>query len=945
MKNKRITRAVSVVMLLALLVSLLPMAGMVGTVSAETAASKATPAPEPETVEATEETEEEQPTETPTETAPVEETEPPAISEETREPTDEQEPEPVEPEEPDPKDAGELIPSDDQITPSPTGEDLITLPGDGAIAAPTATSSGTMTVPYWINLDSSFTLSYKENTSGVTHNASINAMHIRYITDTSRGGKYPAYCLEPQLGSGNNRPYTGNEQELTEEDAWKNALSVSQRSAIMLAMAYAEGWLKLDNNRARTIYDEAAVQVLVWEFLSKQRDPITFQVKTGSTANNETQLFTNVFNHMYSVLNTSTNGYSQINTAQRNAAKTLYHEVVDRIAKHDKIPSFSSDNPTNPPVHTMTYDAATGKYTVVLTDTNNVLADYDFTVSGCTVTRNGNTLTITTSDADAVDGIICSAAGHSFNCDLSNSGVIIYSPGSSTLQACVCYTAPRPDPVMAYFRLDVEDTPGTMTMRKALEAGRNGDLEGFCFRLFCYNTGGLWYGKSDQTGDIYQTDASFVSTGTYTFSGLLDGTYALRELLSMQEHYEYRTKRVTVTTEGGSTAPVSLTYEGDALTYTADGDCTIGSIPITGLTGGGTMTIEIINEPVPCELTIHKTSDDGMVGGISFKIESFEDHGWSETCTLETDANGELHTTFSVGQKLRITELVPEGYVCLSENPQIIDYLDAEHCTVSFENALIKGSLHIVKVDRASREPLEGAGFRLYDSEGNQIAEGYTDQDGSLEFSDLIVGEYEYQEFQAPDGFVLDDSRYPFSVTAEYPDIEIEAENDIMEGAIRVHKINEKGQPMAGVVYLLEYSSDDGASWLPIGNRDPDDPVTVGCCTNDDSVDGVIQTGADGWAEYPGLAINSQLCNIMYRLTEVKTWDGYQLLTEPVFEGYLTAELTEIERTAVNHPTFQMPMTGSDGFTAAGIGFGLCLLASVLLLLFLPKKREDMNNG
>ena len=150
---------------------------------------------------------------------------------------------------------------------------------------------------------------------------------------------------------------------------------------------------------------------------------------------------------------------------------------------------------------------------------------------------------------------------------------------------------------------------------------------------------------------------------------------------------------------------------------------------------------------------------------------------------------------------------------------------------------------------------------------------------------------------------------------------------------------------MAGVAYLLEYSLDDGENWLQVGYRDPDDPVAVGYCTNDNAVDGVIQTGADGWAKYPGLAINNQLCSIKYRLTEVKTWDGYQLLTEPVFEGYLTSELTEIERIVVNHLTFQMPMTGSSGFTATGISLGLCLLASVVLLLFLPKKREDLNNG
>lgn len=269
--------------------------------------------------------------------------------------------------------------------------------------------------------------------------------------------------------------------------------------------------------------------------------------------------------------------------------------------------------------------------------------------------------------------------------------------------------------------------------------------------------------------------------------------------------------------------------------------------------------------------------------------------------------------------------------------------LDAEPDKLYVKDSPIvqsSGSLKILKVDKISRTPLEGAGFRLFDAEGNQIAEGYTDQDGSLTFGDLAIGEYAYQEFEAPEGFVLDETLYPFSVTETNPDITIERENEIAEGSIRVRKLNEKGQPMAGVSFLLEYSLDDGENWLHVGYRGPNDPVAVGCCTNDNAVDGVIQTGADGWAEFTGLAVNNQLCNIMYRLTEVKTWDGYQLLTEPVFEDYLTDELSEVERTAVNHPTFQMPMTGSGGYTAAGIGLGLSVLAALLILLYLPKKRE-----
>lgn len=324
-------------------------------------------------------------------------------------------------------------------------------------------------------------------------------------------------------------------------------------------------------------------------------------------------------------------------------------------------------------------------------------------------------------------------------------------------------------------KLYVKDTPlpGTMTMLKSLPAGVDGSKGGYAFRLYRFKdaaagvSSATYYGRSDDDGRIYRTNSSFEEPAgekVYTFEGLTDGKYAFREVLSMMETQDFRTQCVRITTSGGITPAVDLSFQGSDLSWDDNGDCTISNIQITGLNGGGTLTIEITNAPTA-------------------------------------------------------------------------------------------------------------------------------------------------------------------------------------EGSIRVRKVNEKGQPMAGVAFLLEYSLDDGDNWNPIECRASGDPAVIGSCTNGDVVDGVLQTGADGWAEFPGLVVNTQLYNIRYRLTEVKTLAGYELLSSPVFDGCLTFDQPEIERTAVNHPTFQMPMTGSDGFAGAGIGLGLCLLASVLLLLFLPKKREDMNNG
>ena len=353
----------------------------------------------------------------------------------------------------------------------------------------------------------------------------------------------------------------------------------------------------------------------------------------------------------------------------------------------------------------------------------------------------------------------------------------------------------------------------------------------------------------------------------------------------------------------------------------------------------GTNVLTFVNHPV-VTLKVIKQSDDGNVTNIPFKVKDGDAVIWEGV----TEENGELliENLLTLGKTYTVIEIVPENYVSEKQEQTFVAELGTN--VLKFVNHPLKGSLKLIKYEKGTQKPLKDAGFRLFDSEKTQIAEKYTDANGEILFDGLYAGvEYFYQEFQAPDGYELDDTMYSFSLNKENLDIEIACENTIKEGTIRIRKINEKGQPISGVRFLLEFSVNDGRTWLPIGYRSSDAPVTVGCCINDDVVEGVIQTGADGWAEFAGLAIDNQLCSIRYRLTEVKTQNGYELLASPVFDGHLTAARTEREFTAVNHSAFQLPMTGGAGFTGLGIGFSLSMLASVLLLLFLPKKREKEN--
>ena len=77
------------------------------------------------------------------------------------------------------------------------------------------------------------------------------------------------------------------------------------------------------------------------------------------------------------------------------------------------------------------------------------------------------------------------------------------------------------------------------------------------------------------------------------------------------------------------------------------------------------MTMTIHNAPVPADLEILKTSEDGKVSGITFTVEEWAPGiGYCRIGRYTTDESGKiLVPKLYVGTKYRLTETVPEGYI------------------------------------------------------------------------------------------------------------------------------------------------------------------------------------------------------------------------------------------------------------------------------------------
>ena len=158
--------------------------------------------------------------------------------------------------------------------------------------------------------------------------------------------------------------------------------------------------------------------------------------------------------------------------------------------------------------------------------------------------------------------------------------------------------------------------------------------------------------------------------------------------------------------------------------------------------------------------------------------------------------------------------------------------------------------------------------------------------------------------------------------------------NVFKKGKIQIYKIDTLGAPLAGAEFLLEWS-ENGVTWAPVTYTDSEN-VSKGTCTSPGLVDGKLESGRDGVVCFTGLHPE-----MLYRLTETKAPEGYQLLTEPAYEGTIPIDGTlTVELTVVNAPVFELPMTGStDGIWIRILQITAVILMLVMLLSFVKKQR------
>lgn len=354
-------------------------------------------------------------------------------------------------------------------------------------------------------------------------------------------------------------------------------------------------------------------------------------------------------------------------------------------------------------------------------------------------------------------------------------------------------------------------------------------------------------------------------------------------------------------------------------------------------------------------------------GAYAYRPESLDSN--SESSELYVDANGVPNLPLG---SLKVTETAaPAGYdlmpvlyatITQKSNGGIADFdwtdeslqnivSSSEGITTAAEpqDETTLGSLTIQKVDKGTGgaapngASFAGCEFTIYNRSAGPVKVGdhavaqpgevcyvlTVDETGAASTGNIFpIGTYEVKETKGNDFYQCNTEwSETFTITGEdaNPQVSVSCENEMLPATIRVQKVNPNDEALPGAKFLLEWS-EDGTSWKPVTKSET---ILAGGCSSeglDDS--GCITTDDSGMAEFTGLSPMVQ-----YRISEVATPNGYQLLKEPILVDKLTPEQNyEAAYRVVDNYVFNLPKTGASDFLYLPICIAIAFTGFFLVL-------------
>lgn len=513
---------------------------------------------------------------------------------------------------------------------------------------------------------------------------------------------YVAYCIEPGVVLGESGGHSGSSTTIggmTDGSGALERLSREQVEAMGVVLMYGQREIArradAESVRLQKLRRHAATQAIIWEIACGWRSatpPYTLYDSTLYDALTPSlEIAVGVWNSKFYI----------------DGIDEAYDEIASQLEQHGTIPSFMNRSKSNAPSYELIADG-NGRYSITLTDRNNVLSKYSFTnTSDLTFSVSGNKLTITANGP--ISDTLVAPTKQAPSLDSQVFYVWEYKEQQKLMS---CKTEPVVSPIPAYFYVTAPDLTASLNLTKTTEDGKN--LSGWKFGIYSDS------GCSNLISGPHTTDAN----GKISVADLTAGTVYVKEL-------------------GHTDSTINALYS-----------CSSTNPQKVVLTAGETAKVSFHNKLNTGDVKLIKQTNTGknLVGWL---IGLYYDSACTKPVSgspFTTGTNGTITVSGLKPGTLYAKEIpTDDPYWEFDTSVKEVKIVANQTATVTFTNTHF-GRIKFQKTTNTGNH-LGGWTFRVTDANGNHVGDYTTDENGEAFTGNLPLGRYTVQELSVDDDY------------------------------------------------------------------------------------------------------------------------------------------------------------------------------------------------